>query len=123
MLRRLLVASRYAVLIAVLGTLVAALALLVYFWRDWARIIGGFLSSVRHLRVETASERLAWMIILATIPVGIIGLGFEHDTEFLRHACSDFILQSDDFGCARPATIDDGQSVFRSEERRVGKEC
>jgi undecaprenyl-diphosphatase len=60
-----------------------AIALLIYFWRDWIRIIGGFLSSVRHVRVETASERLAWMIILATIPVGLIGLGFEHEFRVL----------------------------------------
>jgi undecaprenyl-diphosphatase len=55
-----------------------ALALLIYFWRDWIRIIGGFFSSVRHLRVETVNERLAWMIILGTIPVGLAGLLFEH---------------------------------------------
>jgi undecaprenyl-diphosphatase len=60
-----------------------AIALLIYFWRDWVRIIGGFLSSVRYARVQTASERLAWMIILATIPVGIIGLGFEHEFRVL----------------------------------------
>jgi undecaprenyl-diphosphatase len=56
-----------------------ALALLIYFWRDWVRIIGGFFSSIRHMRVETVNERLAWMLILATIPVGIAGLLFEHD--------------------------------------------
>jgi undecaprenyl-diphosphatase len=55
-----------------------ALAMLIYFWRDWVRIIGGFFSSIRHGRVETADEKLAWMIILATIPVGIVGLEFEH---------------------------------------------
>jgi undecaprenyl-diphosphatase len=55
-----------------------ALALLIYFWRDWVRIIGGFFSSIRHMRVETVNERLAWMLILATIPVGIAGLLFEH---------------------------------------------
>ncbi len=55
-----------------------ALALLVYFWRDWVRIIGGFLSSVRDRRVETRDQRLAWMIILATIPVGLVGLVAEH---------------------------------------------
>jgi undecaprenyl-diphosphatase len=55
-----------------------ALALLIYFWRDWIRIIGGFLSSVRHLRVRSRDERLAWMIILATIPVGLVGLVAEH---------------------------------------------
>jgi undecaprenyl-diphosphatase len=55
-----------------------AIALLIYFWRDWVRIIGGFFSSLRELRVETADQKLAWMIILATIPVGIVGLAFEH---------------------------------------------
>ncbi len=51
-----------------------AIALLIYFWRDWIRIIGGFLSSIRDRRVETRDQRLAWMIILATIPVGLVGL-------------------------------------------------
>ena len=55
-----------------------ALALLVYFWRDWVRIAGGFLSSIRERRVETPDQRLAWMIILATIPVGLVGLAAEH---------------------------------------------
>jgi undecaprenyl-diphosphatase len=55
-----------------------AMALLVYFWRDWVRIAGGFVSSVRERRVETADQRLAWMIVLATIPVGLVGLVAEH---------------------------------------------
>jgi undecaprenyl-diphosphatase len=55
-----------------------ALALLVYFRRDWVRIIGGFGSSIRERRVETADQRLAWMIVLATIPVGLVGLVAEH---------------------------------------------
>jgi undecaprenyl-diphosphatase len=55
-----------------------ALALLIYFWRDWVRIIGGFLSSIRDRRVETRDQKLAWMIILATIPVGLVGLVAEH---------------------------------------------
>ena len=55
-----------------------ALALIVYFWRDWVRIVGGLITSVRHQRIETADERLAWMIIVATIPVGLTGLLLEH---------------------------------------------
>ena len=55
-----------------------AAALLVYFWRDWVRIIGGFFTSIRYRRVETPSERLAWLIVLATIPVGVSGLLLEH---------------------------------------------
>ena len=55
-----------------------AIALLIYFWRDWIRIIGGFLTSIRDRGVRTEDQKLAWMIILATIPVGIAGLLFEH---------------------------------------------
>jgi undecaprenyl-diphosphatase len=55
-----------------------ALALLIYFWRDWVRIIGGFFSSIRHRQVRTRDQKLAWMIILATIPVGLVGLVAEH---------------------------------------------
>jgi len=51
-----------------------AIALLIYFWRDWIRIIGGFLSSIRHREVQTRDQRMAWMIILATIPVGLVGV-------------------------------------------------
>ena len=51
-----------------------ALALLIYFWRDWIRIIGGFFSSIRYRQVQTRDQKLAWMIILATIPVGLVGV-------------------------------------------------
>jgi len=55
-----------------------ALAMIIYFWRDWLRIVSGLVSSVRERRVVTADQRLAWMIVLATIPVGIAGLALEH---------------------------------------------
>jgi undecaprenyl pyrophosphate phosphatase UppP len=50
-----------------------AIAMIAFFWRDWLRIVRGFFSSVAQRRIETADQRLAWMIILATIPVGIVG--------------------------------------------------
>jgi undecaprenyl-diphosphatase len=55
-----------------------AAALLVFFWRDWVRIIGGFLTSIRHRRIQTPAERLAWLIVIGTIPVGVSGLLLEH---------------------------------------------
>lgn len=55
-----------------------AFALLAFFWRDWVRIIGGFMTSIRYRRVSTDAERLAWLIVLATIPVGVAGLLLEH---------------------------------------------
>ena len=54
-----------------------AAALLVFFWRDWLRILAGFVSSVRHRRIQTSDERLAWLIVVATIPVGLAGLLLE----------------------------------------------
>jgi undecaprenyl-diphosphatase len=54
-----------------------AAALLVFFWRDWLRILAGFASSMRHRRIQTSDERLAWLIVAATIPVGVAGLLLE----------------------------------------------
>jgi undecaprenyl pyrophosphate phosphatase UppP len=51
-----------------------AIAMIAYFWRDWLRIVRGFFTSLRTRSITTPDERLAWMIILATIPVGLVGL-------------------------------------------------
>jgi undecaprenyl-diphosphatase len=55
-----------------------AAALLVFFWRDWLRILAGFVSSLRSRRIQTPDERLAWLIVGATIPVGVAGVALEH---------------------------------------------
>ena len=55
-----------------------ALALILYFWRDWQRIVTGLVTSIVHRRVSNADEKLAWLLVLATIPVGITGLLLEH---------------------------------------------
>ena len=55
-----------------------ALALLLFFWRDWVRIIGGLFTSVVRREVTTSAQRLAWLLVLGTIPVGIVGLLLEH---------------------------------------------
>src|SRR5438874_153795 len=55
-----------------------ALALLVYFRKDWVRIIRGFFRTLRTRRIETADERMAWLLVVATIPAGITGLVLEH---------------------------------------------
>jgi undecaprenyl-diphosphatase len=60
-----------------------AIALMIYFWRDWVRIIGGFFSSIRDREVKTVDQKMAWMIIFATIPVGLVGLKFEHEFRVL----------------------------------------
>lgn len=55
-----------------------AIALVVYFWRDWHRIVVGLLTSVAHRRIDTPDARLGWALIIGTIPVGVVGLLFEH---------------------------------------------
>ena len=61
-----------------------ALALLWFFRDDWERIIRGFFRSsapacaTRRIATDDADERLAWLIVIATIPVGITGLALEH---------------------------------------------
>jgi undecaprenyl-diphosphatase len=55
-----------------------ALALLLFFWRDWVLIIRGFFTSIVRRRAVEPYERLAWLLILATIPVGVTGLLLEH---------------------------------------------
>lgn len=72
-----------------------ALALIVYFWRDWVRIIQGFISSMAKRKAETPDERAAWFVIIATIPVGVLGLVLEHPlrTLFAKPiAAADFLL-------------------------------
>src|SRR5207253_1738063 len=60
-----------------------ALALLLYFRADWVRIIRGFFRTLRTRRLETADERMAWLLIVATIPAGATGLLLEHSLRTL----------------------------------------
>lgn len=55
-----------------------AIALIVFFRRDWARVITALVSSVTGRRIRSPDEHLAWMLVLATIPVGVVGLLLEH---------------------------------------------
>jgi undecaprenyl-diphosphatase len=43
------------------------------------RVIKGFFSSIRKRHIETPAERMAWLLVVGTIPVGIVGLVFEHN--------------------------------------------
>jgi undecaprenyl-diphosphatase len=63
----------------IVGTHVAtAVALLVFYRRDWARLIRAFFTSFGHRGHASPDERLIWQLVVATIPVGLVGLLFEH---------------------------------------------
>lgn len=55
-----------------LGT---ATALLIYFRNDWIDVVKAFIRSVRSGQMTAGhDEKLAWMVILGTIPAGVVGL-------------------------------------------------
>jgi undecaprenyl-diphosphatase len=62
--------------------------MIIFFWRDWVRIIVAFFASVRHVAApepgtrrwepQNTDQKLAWLLILGTIPVGIAGVALQH---------------------------------------------
>jgi undecaprenyl-diphosphatase len=55
-----------------------AVALLAFYWRYWQRIVWGLARSLWRRRIETADERLGWLLVVATLPAGAVGVAFEH---------------------------------------------
>ena len=54
-----------------------ATALLIFFRREWVKIISGVLRTLRTRKIQDKYERLGWLLIVATIPAGLVGLLFE----------------------------------------------
>ena len=54
-----------------LGTLVAVT---MYFWRDFVRLVRAWLRSVAQRRIASPDEHIAWFVLVATIPAGVVGL-------------------------------------------------
>ena len=66
-----------------LGTL---LALLAYFWSDWVRLVKAGVGSIVERKIgDDIDRKLAWFLVIGTIPGGIVGLLFEHTIEKLFH--------------------------------------
>ena len=58
--------------------LATAVVLLGVYGRTWIRVIRGFVTSITRREVRSADQKLAWLIVVATIPVGLAGLVLEH---------------------------------------------
>ena len=72
-------ASESYFLALLVGLHVATAVALMIFYRDtWVRIIRGVLVSLGTRRIETPDQRLGWLLVVATIPAGIVGLLLEH---------------------------------------------
>src|SRR5579863_517780 len=61
-----------------LGT---AVALFIYFWRDWSELLAGVWRSRGQLRDPQA--RLFWLLVCGTLPAGLLGLLLEHRVQKL----------------------------------------
>jgi undecaprenyl-diphosphatase len=64
-----------------LGT---AIALLVFYWREWVAIVAGLVRSIVRGRVgDDPNERIAWLLVAGTIPVGVLGVLFQSSVKAL----------------------------------------
>ena len=74
----------YFVTFLVATHLATALVLLGFFWRDWVRIAGGLWRSLRTREIapDDADAKLGWLLVVGTVPAGLLGLLLEHS---LRH--------------------------------------
>ncbi len=54
--------------------LATALVLLGFFWSDWVRIVKGLGRSLRDREISDPDAKLGWLLIVGTIPAGILGL-------------------------------------------------
>ena len=58
-------------------------ALLILFWRDWVNIIRGFFTAAVRGRIETTDERLAMLLVVGTVPTGVVGVFFQKQLQGL----------------------------------------
>ena len=59
--------------------LATALVLLGFFRRDWTRILRGLARSLRNREIGADSDaRLGWLLVVGTVPAGLLGLLLEH---------------------------------------------
>ena len=70
----------YFITFLVATHLATALVLLGFFWRDWVRIVGGIWRSLREreIRADDTDAKLGWLLVVGTIPAGLLGLLLEN---------------------------------------------
>ncbi|MDE1874592.1 MAG: undecaprenyl-diphosphate phosphatase [Patescibacteria group bacterium] len=73
-------ASDFFLVFLVATHLATALVLLGFFWRDWVLIVKGIFHSLVARRIDESDvyAKMGWLIVVATVPVGILGLALEN---------------------------------------------
>jgi undecaprenyl-diphosphatase len=114
--------------------LATAIVLLGFFWRDWVRIVKGLGRSLhdREIAADDTDAKLAWLLVVGTIPAGILGLLLEHK---LRHvfaspksaalflALNGVLLFAAEFLRRRAPLVEEGDADQRIAERLNWKEA
>lgn len=54
-----------------------AVVLFLFYWKDWKRIIRGIFLSLKKREIVNLDARLGWLLIVSTIPAGLVGLLFQ----------------------------------------------
>jgi undecaprenyl-diphosphatase len=59
--------------------LATALVLVGFFWEDWRKIIAGIFRSLqrRSIEIEDTYARIGWLLVVSSVPVGMLGILFE----------------------------------------------
>jgi len=72
--------DKYFLSFLVATHLATALVLLGFFWADWVRIVKGIGRSLRDRGIapDDSDAKLGWLLVVGTIPAGILGLALEH---------------------------------------------
>src|SRR5947209_15432815 len=71
--------DKYFLSFLVATHLATAIVLFVFFWQDWKRIFRGLGRSLRdrEVRADDTDARLGWLLVVGTIPAGVLGLVLE----------------------------------------------
>ena len=115
--------------------LATAIVLFLFFLPEWRRILRGLGRSLRDRQVapDDADARLAWLLVVGTIPAGIIGLLFEHQLRSLfanPTAAAAFLMVNGLilFAAERlrrraPGAPERAEALARSDESSTGAEA
>jgi undecaprenyl-diphosphatase len=70
----------YFITFLVATHLATAIVLFIFFWRDWMRIFAGMGRSLRDrgIAADDTDAKLGWLLVVGTIPAGVLGLLLEH---------------------------------------------
>lgn len=90
-------------------------ALLILYWRDWIAIIAGFVRAGVRGRIETPAERLAMLLVVGTIPAGVVGVVLESRLKMLFASPRSAAV----FLCVNAVILFGAELLRRRSERRA----